>query len=501
MDDMPEPTGAAVVAASPHGRALPAPNASQRHTATGRWGWTLALAALGTFLTALDIVVVSTALPTLRTHLHATLADLEWTINGYNLVFACLMLTGAALGDRFGRKRMYVLGVSIFTLASAAAALSSNTGELIVTRAIQGVGAAVVLPLTVTLVADVVPPARRAMAIGVLGGVAGLGVAAGPILGGTIVEGISWQWIFWINVPVGVAVAVLSALRLRESHGPRTQLDIPGLVLAGAGMFGLVWAAVRAPSVGWGSTEVVSALIAGAVLVVAFVAWERRTRYPMVPLAYFRRRGFATANTVGFLQQISLIGSLFMITQLFQIGMGYSPMTAGARILIWMAMPMFVAPPAGALAGRFGNRPLLVVGLIMQAAGLAWLAAVATTHGLTYATLIAPLVIAGIGISLCFPVVANAITDSVPFAEIGIASGANKATIEVGSVFGVAIMSAVFARSGSYASSSAFISGFRPAMFTAAAIAAAGLAAAVLVPAKPKADESAAAALAARPAS
>jgi EmrB/QacA subfamily drug resistance transporter len=477
-DTMPELTR---VASPPDN---PDPAALDGSRPQARWGWALALASLGTFLTALDIVVVSTALPTLRSDLNASLADLEWTINGYNLVFACLMLTGAALGDRFGRKFMYVVGVSVFTLASAAAAVSSTTSELIAARVLQGVGAAVVLPLTVTLVANAIPPARRAMAIGVLGGVAGLGVAAGPVLGGAIVEGISWQWIFWINVPVGIAVAVLSALRLRESRGPRSHLDVVGLVLAGVGMFGLVWAAVRAPSVGWGSAEVIGALVAGGVVVAAFVAWERRTAYPMVPLVYFRRRAFSSANAVGFFQQISLIGSLFMITQLFQIGMGYSPMVAGVRILVWMAMPMLVAPPAGALAGRFGNRPLLVAGLILQAGGLGWLAAVATTHGLTYGSLVAPLVIAGIGISLCFPVVANAITDSVPFGEIGVASGANKATVELGSVFGVAIMSAVFAHSGSYASSAAFIHGFKPAMFAAAGIAAIGLVAAALVPRK-----------------
>jgi EmrB/QacA subfamily drug resistance transporter len=446
-----------------------------------RWGWTLVLAALGTFLTALDIVVVSTALPTLRADLHASLADLEWMINGYNLVFAALMLTGAALGDRFGRRRTYVAGVTLFTLASAAAALSSSTGALIAARVVQGAGAALVLPLTVTLVAEIVPPARRAVAIGVLGGVAGLGVAAGPVLGGAIVEGISWQWIFWINVPVGVAVAVLSAVRLRESHGQRPYLDVPGLVLAGAAMFALVWAPVRAPSTGWGAAEVVVALVAGVLLGAAFVAWQRRAAHPMVPIAYFRRRAFSAANTVGFLQQISLIGSLFMITQLFQVGMGYSPLEAGVRILVWMAMPMLVAPPAGMLAGRFGNRPVLVAGLVLQAGGLAWLGAAA---GAGYGELVAPLVVAGIGISLCFPVVANAITDAVPFAEIGIASGANKATVELGSVFGVAITAAVFAHAGGYGSPDAFVDGFRPAIFTAAGIAALGLLAAALVPRK-----------------
>jgi EmrB/QacA subfamily drug resistance transporter len=376
-------------------------------------GWTLALAALGTFLPTLDIVVVSTALPTLRTHLHASLADLEWTINSYNLVFAVLMMTGAALGDRFGRKRLYVIGVSLFTLASMANAVSTTTSELIAFRAIQGVGAAIALPLTVTLVADVIPVRQRATAIGVLGGVTGLGVAAGPVVGGAIVQGISWQWIFWINVPVGVAVAVLSALFLKESRGSHAQLDVPGLLLAGGAMFGLVWAAVRGPSIGWRSPEVAAGLVGGVLLVGAFVVWERRARTPMLPVSYFRNRGFTGANIASYFMQLSIIGSLFMITQLFQTGMGYSPLSAGLRILVWMAAPVFVAAPAGMLAGRVGNRPVLLVGLVLQAVGLGWLAATVHT-GVSYPALIGPLVVAGVGISMCFPVVSNAITDAVP---------------------------------------------------------------------------------------
>lgn len=444
-------------------------------------GWTLALAALGTFLPTLDIVVVSTALPTLRTHLHADLADLEWTINSYNLVFAVFMLTGAALGDRFGRKRLFVSGVALFTLASLANALSTSSGELIAFRALQGVGAAMILPLTVTLVADVVPVGRRATAIGVLGGVTGLGVAAGPVVGGAIVQGISWQWIFWINVPIGAVVAALSALFLRESRGPRSALDVPGLLLAGAAMFGLVWAAVRGPSAGWRSGEVLGALAGGLLLAGVFVFWERRARTPMLPVSYFRNRGFTGANIAGYFMQISIIGSLFMITQLFQIGMGYSPMAAGVRILVWMAMPMLLAPPGGILAGRLGNRPVLLAGLTLQAAGLAWLAA-AVHAGVAYPALIGALIVAGIGISLCFPVISNTIVDAVPFDEIGVANGANKTFVELGSVSGVAVLSAVFASKGSYGSTAQFVSGFKPAMFTSAALAAVGLVGALLLP-------------------
>jgi MFS family permease len=217
------------------------------------------------------------------------------------------------------------------------------------------------------------------------------------------------------------------------------------------------------------------------VLLGAFLAWERRTRYPMLPLAFFRRRGFATANAVVFFQFISLIGSLFFITQLFQIGMGYSPLGAGLRILVWMATPMLVAPVAGTLADRFGNRPFMVAGLALQAGGLGWLAAI-VKPGIGYGSLVAPLIVAGVGISMCFPTVANAVTGSVSLADVGIAAGTNNALNALGGAFGVAILAAVFAGHGGYASPAAFIHGFRPAEWVAAAVAAVGLIPAVLAP-------------------
>ena len=467
------------------------PAATEKHTArsvdvttqASRKTWTLVLASLGVFITSLDVVVVATALPVLRTNLHASLSDLEWTINAYNLILACLLLTGAALGDRFGRRRMYVVGLLVFSAGSAAAALSSTAGLLIASRLVQGAGAALVLPLTLTLISEAFPIEKRGAAIGMWGGISGLGVAAGPVVGGAIVQGISWQWIFWLNVPVGLVVAVLSALRLRESHGPRPQLDVVGLVLAGGGFFALTWAAVRAPSHGWGSTGVVSGFVAGALLVAAFLGWEQRVRHPVLPLAYFRRRGFSTANAVVFFQFISLLGSLFMITQLFQIGLGYSPLDAGLRILVWMATPMVVAPIAGALADRYGNKPFMLGGLAMQAIGLGWLAAV-VEPGVAYGTLVGPLLVAGVGISMCFPTVANAVVSSVPAEDAGVAAGTNSAMRELGGVFGIAIIAAVFAAYGSYASPASFIDGFKPAMWVAGIVALVGTGAAALAPSR-----------------
>jgi EmrB/QacA subfamily drug resistance transporter len=448
-----------------------------------RRGWTLILASLGAFMAALDVVVVSTALPTLRLHFGASLSDLEWTINAYSLVFGCLMLTGAALGDRFGRRRMYVTGLLVFVLGSALAALAPSAGALIAARVVQGAGGAILVPLTLTLISGAFPAEQRGTAIGIWGGVTGLGVAAGPVVGGAIVQGMSWHWIFWVNVPIGIAVAAAAALRLPESRGSRPQLDIVGLLLAGAGLLGLTWAPVRAPAVGWGSAQVVGSLAFGALLMASFLAWERRARYPMLPLSYFRRRAFSTANGVVFFQFVSLIGSLFFITQLFQIGLGYSPLAAGLRILVWMATPMLVAPAAGALADRIGNRPFMVAGLILQASGLGWLAA-AAHPGMTYGSLVAPLIIAGVGISMCFPTVANAVTSSVQVEDVGVAAGTNNALNALGGVFGVAILAAVFAAHGGYGSTAAFFAGFRPAEWVAAAVAGVGVAAALLAPSK-----------------
>ncbi|MFD0314065.1 MFS transporter [Streptomyces flavalbus] len=444
--------------------------------------WTVVLAGLGALLCSLDVVVVATALPALRTDFGASLSELEWTINAYNLAFACLTLTGAALGDRFGRRRMYVVGLAVFTLASFAAALAGGSGQLIAARLVQGAGAAVLLPLTLTLISEAFPVEKRGVAIGVWGGVTGLGVAAGPVLGGAVTEGLSWQWIFWLNVPIGLAMLPLSATRLHESYGTRPQLDIVGLVLAAVGVTGLAWAPVRAPEAGWGSAEVLTALAVGVVFVGAFLEWERRgARHPMLPLGHFRRRGFSTANAAAFLLFASLLGALFMITQLFQFGLGYSPLEAGVRILVWNAMPLLVAPVAGALADRYGTRPFMLGGLALQGLGLALLAW-RVEPGVGYGGMVVPLVIAGVGISMVFPSVANAVTAAVPLSEAGVAAGVNNALRELGGVFGVAIAAAVFTTYGGYGSPTAFLDGVGPALWVSAGAAGVGALVSALAP-------------------
>jgi EmrB/QacA subfamily drug resistance transporter len=446
-----------------------------------RKAWTLILAALGLFMVALDTLVVATALPVMRTDLGASLADLEWTVNAYNLAFACLLLTGAAVGDRFGRRRMFAVGLLVFALASTAAALSPTVGALIAARAVQGAGAAIVMPLTLTLISQAFPAEKRGTAIGLWGGISGLAVAAGPVVGGAIVDGIDWHWIFWLNVPIGLAMVPLALSRLTESYGPRQHLDLPGLALAGAGLFGVTWGLVRANSVGWTSGEVIVALVAGFALFAAFLAWQRRATHPMLPLGLFRVRAFATANAVSFFMFAALFGALFMIAQFLQIGLGNSPLAAGLRILPWTATPMVVAPLAGALADRYGNRPFMVAGMALQAAGLGWVAAIAAP-GMGYVQLSVPLTVAGIGISMCLPTVANAVMGSVPPELAGVASGTNSTSREVGGVFGIALVAVVFSRPGVYASPQGFVDGFGPALGVAAALSAAGVVAALLAP-------------------
>jgi EmrB/QacA subfamily drug resistance transporter len=458
----------------------PATTRSHRDHAPHRT-WTVVLAALGVFMTALDTLVVTTSLPVLRVSLHTSLSGLEWTVNAYNLSFACLLLTGAALGDRFGRRRMFVVGIGVFTAASAAAALSPSVGGLIAARVLQGAGAAIVTPLTLTLISEAFPAEKRGVAIGLWGGIAGLAVAVGPVVGGAIVGGINWHWIFWLNVPIGLVLAPLALRRLSESFGPRPQLDIAGLGLAGAGALGITWALVRANSVGWGSAEVVASLLVGLTLIGMFLAWEQRARNPMLPLGLFRERAFASANAVSFCMYASLFGAVFLMAQFLQTALGYSPLGAGIRLLPWTAAPMVISPLAGALSERYGSRPFMVLGMALQAIGLGWVALIAAP-AMGYAELGLALTVAGAGIAMCFPTVANAVMSSIPQTEAGVASGTNSMLRELGGVFGIAVLASIFARQGVYHSPHVFIDGFTQALWVGAGFSVLGVLAALCMP-------------------
>src|SRR4051794_1401149 len=437
-------------------------------TQRSRTIWTFVVTSVALFMAQLDNLVVTTALPVIRTDLHASLSSLEWTVNAYTLTFAVLLLTGATLGERFGRRRLLVIGLVIFTAGSAAAALAPSAGWLIVFRAVQGAGAAVVTPLTLTLLSAAVPVERRGMALGIWGGVAGLAIATGPLVGGAVVQGLSWQSIFWLNVPIGLALIPVARWRATESYGSKAPLDLPGVVLASAGLFGVVLGLVRGNSLGWTSAYVLTSLAAGLTLVVGFVAWERRTSSPLLPMRLFASRGFSATNLASVLMFFGMFGAIFLLAQFLQTVQHYSPLSAGLRTLPWTAMPIVVSPIAGLLADRIGGRPVVLTGLVLQATGLAWLAAISSPT-VPYGDLVPAFVVSGIGMALFFAPVATMVLGTVARSEEGIASGATNALRELGGVFGVAVLAAVFSRHGGYASGQSFVDGLRPAVAVGAA--------------------------------
>src|SRR4051812_17628123 len=384
--------------------------------------WTFAITSTALFMVTLDNLVVTTALPVIRTDLHAGLSGLEWTVNAYTLTFAVLLLTGAALGDHFGRRRVFALGLGIFTLASAAAALAPTIGALDAARAVQGLGGAIVMPLTLTILSAGVPEEKRGVFLGAWGGISGLAVAFGPLVGGAVVDGISWHWVFWLNVPVGLVLLPLAMLRLDESKGPFGRIDLGGLVLVSTGLFGIVWGLVRGNAVGWGSPEIVGALVAGALVTALFVAWEMRAKHPMLPMRFFRDRTFALGNVASMLMSFGMFGSIFLLAQFFQTVQGYSPFGSGLRILPWTAMPMVVAPIAGALSDRIPPARIIGVGLALQAIGLGWIAAISSPD-MAYGSIVAPFVLSGIGMGMFFAPIANVILGTVRSEEEGQASG------------------------------------------------------------------------------
>ena len=450
--------------------------------------WTFVVTSLGLFMVVLDNLVVSTALPVIRTDLGASIEQLEWTVNAYTLTFAVLLLTGAALGDRFGRRRLLVIGLAIFTVASAAAAVAPSADWLIAARAVQGVGGAIVTPLTLTILSEAVPRERRGVALGAWSGVAGLAVAAGPLVGGAVVEGLSWQWIFWLNVPLGLILLPIAMLRLRESKGPAVGLDLPGLALVSAGLLGVVWGLVNGNGDGWTSASIVGALSGGFLLLAAFLAWERRSPRPMVPLRLFRDRAFSAANGASLLMYFGMFGSIFLLAQFLQTAQGHSPLGAGLRTLPWTAMPMVVAPIAGALSDRIGGRPLMASGMALQAVALAWLALV-SDPSVPYTELVGAFVLGGIGMALFFAPVANVVLSAVRPEEEGKASGVNNAIREIGGVFGVAVLASVFSSYGGYTSPQAFADGLIPAVWVGAVVLAVGALVSLLIPRKRRAQE------------
>jgi EmrB/QacA subfamily drug resistance transporter len=443
--------------------------------------WTLILVSVGLFMVVLDNLVVTVALPSIHASLGTSVQALEWTVNAYTLAYAVLLLTGAALGDRFGRKRMFMAGIALFTLASAGAALAPSAGLLIAARATQGVGAAIATPLTLTLLADAFPPTQRGLAIGVWSGISGIAVALGPLVGGAVIQLGSWHDIFWLNVPVGLALVPLAGRYLKESHGPARRLDLAGAGLGSIALFGLVYGLVRSQTLGWSSTEVLGSLAAGTVLLAAFVVHERRTSDPMLPMEFFASRGFAVTNAVSLALYFGMFGSIFFLSQFMQNVLGNSPLQAGIKLLVWTGATMVVAPLAGVFSERFGSRLFMAAGLALQAIALGWLASEVSVH-MSYLSLVGPFVLAGSGMGLVFAPSANAVLSSVRSDQAGQASGATNAIRELGGVLGIAVLATVFTSHGGYASAQAFVNGLTPAMWIGAAVLAVGAALPLVLP-------------------
>src|SRR5580692_3553134 len=448
----------------------------------GGKNWVLGVTSLASFMMALDALVITTAFATIRADFGSSVEMLQWAVNAFNLTFAVLLLTGAALGDRFGRRRMFAAGIALFALASAACALSASAGWLIAARSAQGAGAALVMPLAMAILSGAFAPQERARALGIFSGVTGCALIVGPAIGGLITESLGWRWIFWINLPIGLIAIVLVLARLRESFGPKAALDIPGLLLVAIAALALVWSLLRGNRIGWTSAEVMSALALGLVFSIAFVAWQLRASAPMIPMRMFASRSFAAGVAASLLLYAAMYGVLFLLPQYLQVTLGFGPLGAGLRLLPWTSTLFLTAPIAGAVVQKFGERPLVVTGLLMQAAGLGWIA-IEAASGAGYPALVVPLALAGIGVSMAMPAAQNAVLGSVAVTEMGKASGVFNMGRFLGGMFGIALLVATFSAGGAADSPANFSSGFAAAMKMAAALSLLGAIAGLWLPA------------------
>jgi EmrB/QacA subfamily drug resistance transporter len=442
--------------------------------------WVLALASTANLMVGLDALVVSTALTEIGRELGASIEALEWTVNAYALSFAAFLLTASALGDRFGRRRLFVAGLLLFVAASSACAVAPSIGWLVAARAVQGLGAAIVMPLALAQVSAAFPPERRGWALGIYSSVAGLSAVLGPIVGGVVTEGLAWRWIFWVNLPIGLGAAALAVTRLRETFGAREAIDLPGLLLAAGGAFGLVWGLVRADAAGWGSFEVLSSLVGGASLVLLLVVWEFRSVHPMIPMRFFQLRAFAAGNAAMFFLNGAFMGAIFFMAQFQQAALGAGPLTAGLRLLPWGVAVILGARNAVEFSKRFGDASAIALGLAVQAAGLAWIALVADP-GMAYAGMVPPMILTGVGFAVAVTIAQKTVVGAVATPDIGKASGALSAIRQLGGAFGVALTVAVFARAGSHATPLAFSQGFAAAIGVAAMLSLAGAGAWLLI--------------------
>jgi EmrB/QacA subfamily drug resistance transporter len=446
------------------------------------FGLVVVAASVPMFMATLDNLVMTNALPVLHTELGATVEELQWFVNAYTLAFASFILIAAALGDRFGRRTVFIAGIAVFGVGSILAALSTDPGQLIAARALQGLGAAGVMPLSLALISGGVAPQRRPLAIGIWGGISGLGVAVGPLVGGAVMEGWNWQAIFWLNVPVALVAIPLALFALHNDFGVRARIDLVGAALAGVGVLALVHAIVRGNDDGWGSATVVAEIVGGIVLLLAFVWWQTRTGAPLVPLRLFRDRSFSVTNLVGFAFSFGTFGAVFILIQYMQVVQGSTPLEAAVQTTPWTLAPMFVAPLAGIVAPRVGTRALMIAGLGLQAVALLWIALIMSTD-LDYAALVTPFIMAGVGMGLVFAPSATALLATLGAIDHAKASGVNSTVREIGLALGTAVMTAVFVGAGGELMPDLYVDAARPAVLVGSAVLFAAMIAALWLPA------------------
>ena len=412
-----------------------------------KW-WTLGVVSVATFMLLLDITVVNTALPAIQQDLGGSFSDLQWVIDAYALSLAALVLTAGSLADRFGRRRVFAIGLVIFSAASLVAALSPDPTFLNISRAVQGIGGAIMFAVSLALVAQEFPAGReRGMAMGIYGATIGIAVAIGPLVGGLLTEGLGWESVFLLNVPIGVAATAITYWKLRESRDPNaTRVDWAGLATFSTALFLLVLAFVRGNDEGWGSTLIVSLLTSSAVLLAAFIAIERRVAEPMLPLGLFRRRAFTGVQLAAFAVSGSLFALFLYLTLYLQNFLGYSPIDAGVRYLPITIASFLVAPLAGMALARIQARYLMSAGLVLTGTGLALMAGLHMDSGWT--ALLAGFVISGIGVGLLNPVIADVALSVVPKERSGMAAGINDTFRQVGIAVGIAAWGAIFLGTG-----------------------------------------------------
>jgi EmrB/QacA subfamily drug resistance transporter len=436
-----------------------------------RW-WTLGAVAFGLFMIMLDNTVVNVALPSIQRDLDIGLSELQWIVTGYALTFAALMLTGGKLADHYGRRLIFVVGLIVFTLASLACGLADSGELLIAARVVQGMGAALMNPSTLSIISATFPPEQRGMAIGIWAGVSALALAIGPLVGGLLTEHLHWSWIFFVNIPVGVLAVAASFLVIEESRDTSEEraFDLPGQLAAGLGLFALTYGLIEANTYGWGSGRILGAFAVAVVALLLFVWLERVQRVPMLDLGLFRNPTFAGANTVILLVALAMFGVFFFVSLYMQNILGYSAVQTGAAFLPLTVLIILIAPLAGRLSDRIGSRWLMTSGMVLIGFHLLSFSRLGTDE--SFWNLLPPLLIGGVGMGLTMTPSAAAAVRSVPVDKAGIGSAVLNAFRQVGGSLGIALIGAIIAAEiGDRRSPEAFVDGFSTALVVAAVIA------------------------------